>query len=606
MRDISELLEQLENQLEQRASVTRSTAQPDTPTAILYAGRRSLEAQIDMEQTLRRVWRIRADAVCHFLLDQGGYAQCSGGRAMGPITESDVIDQIEGMFGDGRSFHRLTSLFLCLVQTTEQYRSLEEFQRDYLALDALAERMDFEVMPLKLVLLDASNKGRELSDQIRQYLRSEIHEGRVHRTVILSNRLSNGQLLKNQTQRENYSLAGGILLVANGWNQNFRGAYPDMFPVNSRDVLTASYSRVTRPNRDICEVMVNTLLEWLGRHLDRTEPLSVSAIAERLEITGGLLKPMVECFRSHLSGSVLPREALECLPRSAAELGPIAGLPFEQFNQLTMGSFGRFFEQNALPLCRSESNAELFRQEFRRFVRDKFSPREAGGSLTPQSIDAVLGEINISEPARKTPAYSYMCKLLEARYCETMLPVCREVLSQLGQEARDYITRLRSLVDSFNLNYMLDVEPTVKAYYEPLVLHALNGELGLRLTERLNRERMDDQMLLEALYDTLATIIGSHEIFTMNLADEMAKRLGGNNSLMQTTIRKVLLDNLSDKIRLRSVISPNKAMDVVLMDTSCEIFGFLEDMYPDMRRMDTSSGSAVELIQFFRVGETVI
>ena len=79
MTDITQMLEQLESQLEQRAAVSKTNAQPDTPTAIVYAGRRSLEAQPDIEQTLRRVWRGRADAVCHFLMERDGYARCTGG-----------------------------------------------------------------------------------------------------------------------------------------------------------------------------------------------------------------------------------------------------------------------------------------------------------------------------------------------------------------------------------------------------------------------------------------------------------------------------------------------------------------------------------------------
>ena len=75
---------------------------------------------------------------------------------------------------------------------------------------------------------------------------------------------------------------------------------------------------------------------------------------------------------------------------------------------------------------------------------------------------------------------------------------------------------------------------------------------------------------------------------------------------MQSTIRQILLDCLSEKIRLKSSISPSKSMDVLLLDTNCEVFGFLQDMYPDMLRLNTSNGSTVELIQFFRVGETVI
>lgn len=608
MTDITQMLEQLESQLEQRAAVSKTNAQPDTPTAIVYAGRRSLEAQPDIEQTLRRVWRGRADAVCHFLMERDGYARCTGGQAMGAMTESEVVDRIESMFGDDRSFHKLSNLFLVLIQDTEQYRELAEFRRDYLEADAFADRMDNGVTVMKIVLLDESNRGKELANQIRGFLRERIQSSTESNrsTVILSNRLRNGQLLKNRMLRENYILAGGIILTANGYAQGFEAAYSTMFPLNSRDMLTASYSRIPRPNRDICEVMVNTLLEWLISRFERAQTLKISDISNRLDMTGGVPKTMSECFKRSISGNMLPREALECLPRSAQDLGVIGSQPFDQFNRMTMGSFDLFFRQNAEPLCRAEGVLEQFRREFREFVQSKFTPREAAFSLTPQNIDAVLEQISISEPSGKLPAYSYMCKLMETRFYAAVLPVCREVLEQISQEAQRYIAQLRSLVDEFNQNYMLDVLPTVRDHYEPLVRHDLDGELGLRLLELMNRERLDDQGLLKAVYDTLVTITRSHEIFTLPLAEEMECRLGGNKNLMQSTIRQILLDCLSEKIRLKSSISPSKSMDVLLLDTNCEVFGFLQDMYPDMLRLNTSNGSTVELIQFFRVGETVI
>lgn len=608
MREISELLDRLENQLEQRADVAKTTTQPEYPTAIIYAGRRSLEAQADIEQTLHRVWRVRADAVRHFMLDRGAFSLCSGSVPMQVLPEPEIIEQIEGMFGSDQCFNNLTGLFLCLVQDTAQYQDAEEFYRDYRELDRFAKQFDVKVNTMKLLLLDESNKGKVLSEQIRAFLRSEIsgNAGSSRTTVLLSSRLSSGQLLKNQLLRENYILAGNLILIANGCSGTYTPAYSTMFPINGTDLLTASYSRLTRPNRDICEVMVNTLLEWMSGQFARGEVLKVSDISARLGITGGILKTMSDSFRRQTPASIVSRETLDCLPRSTAELGSIGDLPFDRFDNMTMGSFELFFQMNLEPACRAEGSVDLFRQEFRRFAASKFKPREAAYSLTPQNIDAVLSEIHVSDPPRSASAYLYMCKRMEVQYYRTMLPVCREVLLEISREAREYIECLQSLIDSFNRNYMLNVEPTVQTHYEPLVKQSLNGELGMALADLLDRERMDDEQLLTALFDTLSRIISSQDIFTMTLAGEMEKRLGGNMNTMQTTVKQILLDRLSDKIRLKSAISPNKCMDIMMLDTKCSVFDFMKTMYPDMVRMDTGNGSAVELIQFFRVGQTTI
>lgn len=608
MRDIRQMLEQLESQLEQRADVNITSVQPETPTAIFYAGRRSLEAQADIEQTLRRVWRARADAVCHFLREQGNYARCSGGKAVLTMSEAEVIDGIEKMFGDDRSFHKLTELFLVQIQDTEQYRNLEEFCQDYQAPNDFADRMDSNTTILKLVLLDESSRGRVLADQIRTFLREEIRSGagQNRSTVILSNRLQSGQLLLNRMLRENYTLAGNIILIANGFTQGFQAAYPTMFPLNGKEMLTASYSWLPRPNRDICEVMTHIVMEWVWAHFARTEAMSASAVTEQLEINGGIMKTMSEGFRRHVSGGIVGIETLECLPRSVMDLGPIADKPFEQFDKMTMGSFRLFFEQNVLPVCRAEGSIEVFRREFREFVRSKFTPSEAASSLTPQTIDAVLQEVNVSDPPRNLPAYSYMRKLLESQYYAQMLPVCREVLGQINREAKEYISQIKSLIDDFNQNYMLAVDPTVEAYYEPLVRNALNGELGVGLIARLNQEQQAVSGILAAVYDTLVSIVRSNDIFGMSLVEELKKRLGGNQNLMRTKICDELLNPLSERVRLRAPIAPGKCMDVMMLDTDCDVFSFLEDMYPQMYRMNTRNGSTVEMIQFFRVGDTVI
>ena len=608
MRDINELLEKLENLLEQRAAVQITTAQPESPTVVLYAGRRSMEAQKDIEHTLRRVWRVRADSICHFLLEEESCAPCSGGQAMAPMSREDAIERIEGMFGVKSCFHQQNDLFVVLIQNTDQYRDMEAFIRDYMEADGLADAMNGQARVMKIVLLDETNRNKEMAEQIRLFLREQIRSGTGsnRHTIILSNRLRGGQLLQNQMLRENYMLAGSIILVANGCNEDFDAAYHRMFSWSQRELLTASYARITRPNRNICEVMVNTVLQWIEQYCERKELLSVSDISKRLENNGGTLKLIDDSFKKHIMGNIPSRETLECLPRDTMNMDVIGHLPFEQFDKRTMGSFALFFDQNVRHLCQGEDSEELFRQEFYRFARERFSHREAAGSLSSQNIETVLGEIEATEPPRGLRAYEYLCKRMEMQYCVDMLPVCREVLLQIGRESRDYIEQIRSLVEQFNMNYMLDMEPTVENCYAPLVQRALDHEHQAWIAGRLDGEKLENHEILQMVYDILEKIIGQNPIFSLSLADEMVKRMNSNRSLIQTTIRQQLLEQQSDKIRLRSYLVPKQIMDVLLLDTASDVFDFMLSIYPDMERMNTRNGSVVELLQFFRIGETVI
>ena len=605
MRDFSEMFEKVENKLEQRAAIKVSSARPDSPTAIVYAGRRSMEAQKEIERTLRRVWRAQADKLCHFLMDDSGYFLCSGGQPVSALTIDDVIDQTEGMFGTEDGFRQRGDLFLVLIQNTEQYEDIEHFRRDYMAVEDFAEKMNCTVRVLKIVLLDESYRSKDMAEQIRGFLRRVIQDGEVQnrKTMILSSRLRSGQLLKNQMLRENYILAGNVILIANGCAKNFTAAYTDMYPVGSSEMLTASYSRITRPNRDICEVMTNTILQCVTDYLKPTEPMSTGDIQERL----GIQNFLSGAFRKYVLDNIPRRETLESLPRSTGNLEPIGNLPFNQFDRLTMGSFELFFKENVQSLCTSEMFAEKFRRDFEDYVCDRFTHREAASSLTEQNIEVVLRDISIDLPNGNLTAFQYMNKRVEATSREAMIPICREVMNRVRRDAEAYLLQVQELVEEFNMHYMMEVEPTVKDFYEQLVKRILDGDtLGKELKAQLDGPKMSNSRFLDMIYDIIAAIIGKEAVFNMPLDKEMERRLGGNSSLVQSTVQKLLLDSLGDKIRLKTAISPNKSMDIMLNDGQENIFSFLQEKYPDLRWMDTQNGSTAELIQFFRVVETVI
>lgn len=608
MRDIQELLEQLQEQLEQRVNVTKTTNKADRPLAIFYAGTRSQEAQPDIEQTLRRVWRVRADSVCHFLIEQDHFFVSSSGKSCEAVTRQNVINRMEQMQGKNDHFIKLSEVLLCLVQNTDQYTTMEEFTRDYLAIDSFVEEFDPEAKTLKLILLGESNQNRALAGQIKAYLRNAQNAGspECRTTVLLSNRLSGGMLLQGNMLRENYFLAGNIILLLNGWNEHFKSVYDTVFPMGPVGLVTPAYSRITRPNRDIAEVMVNELLEWLHQSFDKGGTLQASDIARRLEITGGSMAAINQSYKKNMFAKVPGRETLECLPRSIMSLQVVGDLPFERFDNVTMNSFELFFEMNVVAQCASEAYAEQFQNEFKRFVQRTFTPKEAAYSLTPQMVDAVLDEVNTEDPDKNQPAYAYMCKRVEMQYCKQMIPICRAVLLEVGSEAAGYINQLHSLVDRFNLNYMLDVNSSVQQFYGPMVKQSMDGELGKQFIDLLNKERLTDTSLLNVLYDVLVMIIAQYPIFAMPLPDELAKRMGGNKNTMQLMVRQELTETLGEKIRLRTSIKPDKCLDVIMLDSSREIFGFLQQMYPDMIAMDTGNSSAVELIQFYRIGSAII
>lgn len=609
MRDISILLEQLQLQLEQRIAVTNTSNKPDKPLALFYVGKKSLEAQKDIERTLRKVWRAQADAVCHFLIEGKDLWLCREGEVVRPLESQDVITLCEQMQDVGSCFHSPASLLLCLVQNTSQYSSVEEFKSGFQVLnDLMAIFTDKYCQTMKIVLLDESATLYDLPAQIKHYLHKALDDPDplCTRTVLLSNRLSGGHMLLGQSIRMNYELAGNVLVLVNGRSDNFSPVYSTIFPINSKELVTAAHSRITRPNREICEVMVNSLLEWLQEDLDNGGHITTAQITDRLGIRGGVMTAITDSYKRSMAHSIPSRETLECLPRSTMNLDPLGGMPFDQFDNLTLGSFDAFFRENVISSDRIRSFAEQFRDEFRITVRSVFSPKEASVSLTPQVIDAVLREISVEAPARTRPAYDYMCRLAQMHHCKAMIPVCREVLLELCKESSAYISQLRSLVDEFNHKYMNVVDPTVISCYAPLVRQSLDGEIGAQFTIQITRRHLTYEALLDAIYDALTLVISDHPIFSMTLPEELTRRLGGSNSAMQTAIRQALTEKLGDTIRLRSPVSPKNCLDIIMLDSKCDTFDFLQEIYPGMIAMNTGNSSALEMVQFYQAGSTII
>lgn len=608
MKDISELMEQLMRLLEQQSAVAMTSNRPYHPTAIVYAGMKSWEAKKDIEQTLRSVWRARADAICHFLQKDGAYSVPNQSGSFWNLSEREALDAIDDMFGKDDCFKALGDLFLCLVQNTAEYTSLEEFRRDYMGLDVFGEETDYNLKTMKLVLLDESSRGKALAEEIRTYLSEQMtnEDPACRTTVILSNRMSGGALLKNRMLQENFVLAANIILIANGMNQTFSPMHATLFPVTNRSYITAAYARVTKPNRAICEVMVNTLLNWLATSFNKGTTLSVNDINTKLGIAGGTMELMTSCFKKYMVSGIPGREILECLPRSTASLEPVGGLPFNVFNSTTMNSFDLFFRQNVVSACEAEASIHQFRRDFKNHIQREFSHKEAATSLTPQIIDSILKGINTAAPAETLPAYTYMVSLVETQYCRTMIAVCRDVLMEMSEASRSYIRQINNLVDDFNLNYMMDIDATVEGYYAPLTTQFLNREVGMELTNRLNGATLSDEAILDAIYDSLAMIISSHPIFAMPLAEEMTQRMGGNVNTMHVTVKQMLTGDLSEKVRIRAAINPNRFTEIMMLDTKCDVFNFLENIFPGMEHMNTSNSNAIELVQFYNVAATIL
>lgn len=581
---------------------------PATPTAIIYANEKAYEAHEEIETTLHRVWRGRADAVCQMVIRDGEYYLPLENNGWQLLSNEEVQEQIDELFAQEQSFRTMNELLLVLIQNTADYTDVGQFKTDYISLDELKNKLGMSACnTMKVVLLDESGKGRALASQIKTYLRESMSAGETasRATAILSNRLKNGVLLTGKRIRVNYSLAGNLILLANNSNNQNMGAftpkYSSMFPISDLHFITASYTYDSRPNKAICEVLINATLSWLEERFGKGELLSMDLMSKKLEITGGSMKSLDRFFQQYIADRLPPREVLEYLPRNGVNLESVGNLPFKEYDRVTMGGFRSFYENTILPQCASERLRRQFRDYFMEQVRGRFTPKEAARSITVQTVEQVLNQLRQEEPSEARPVADYMVAKAKLDYCKMMLPICEEVLLDVGATAREHIKEISELSEEFQHSYMLDIDDSVQRFYHELATAKLEGEFGEQLLEIFNKSNLTKAGMLSALDQIIKLIISSHPIFGMSMVKELIMRMGGNANMVQPIIQE-LTDDLGDSIRLQTTIVPEIIFKTMLVDKhEVEFYDLLKTLFSNADSLNTGNSNGVEFVQLYAI-----
>ncbi len=613
MENISELLADLTGVLESQVRTQMTNNWPATPTAILYSNEKAYEAQKEIMSTLQRVWRGRAEAVCQLVIRDGEYYLPLENGQWKPLTTEQVQEHLDEMFAHEHSFRTMNELLLVQIQNTAGYTSLEQFENGYLYVDNLKSLMGMSACKsMKIILLDESGRGRGLANQIRAYLRETMNskEAVSSATAILSNRLKNGVILMGKRIRENYALAGDLILLANNSSNNrqaFSPKYSRMFPISTPHFITASYTYASKPHRAICETLLNATLTWLEKRFGRGDLLSVDLISKKLEITGGVMK-LADCFfQQYVNEKLPPQKTLEYLPRVGTNQGVIGGLPFKEYDRITLGSFQKFYENSVLCEFGHEQLKWQFRDYFSARIRGAFSPREAARSLTAQTVEQVLMQLQTKAPSEMLTAAEYLGAKSKQDFYKIIIPICEEVLLEIGASARAYIKQISDISEEFQHSFMLDIDTTVQEYYHELATEKLEGGLGEQLLEAFNRQDLSKAEMLDELGQLINRIFASHTIFSLPLQEELTTRMGGNANQVQAIIQQELTDGLGDSIRLQTAIVPEIMFETILVN-KCDANGneglfytYLSNSFNNAECLDTGNSNAVEFVQLYAV-----
>ena len=91
MDNISGLLTELTGALEDKTRARMTNNMPQTPTAIIYAGEKAYEAKADIDDTLKGVWRGRADDLCQLRYDRGEYSLPTENGSLHKLTDGEIM-----------------------------------------------------------------------------------------------------------------------------------------------------------------------------------------------------------------------------------------------------------------------------------------------------------------------------------------------------------------------------------------------------------------------------------------------------------------------------------------------------------------------------------
>lgn len=610
MEHVEELISLLVDQLESSSRTDMGQSRPRLPMVLCYGGEKAAAGAPDITAALRRVWRARADAVCQLMLTPEGFRALSG--EPGPLEEGEAQDRIDAMFAREDCFRDMSSLFLCTLVSTGDCSSLQEFIRLSTRCDALRDSLPSQCLYMNIIFLDESARNQALAQEVRRLLHDRLEQGVSRRTVVvLSSRMKNGVLLAGERIRENWSLAACLLLLVNSAGGSSSLSLEQMFPMESGTCLTAACCRRTRPNREICEILISTALAWLQKRLSAGEPLSRDRAARALGISGGSIEFAEEFFKTRVR-SLLPDSAcLECFPRREGRRESLAGLPFQQFDQVTMGSFRLFYRQEVQSLV--TGNVQLksrFRSDFREWVSGRVKLSEAAASLTDSLLDSLFAQISIQEPKKNLPAHSYMTACARRDFLLEAADVCLEELRDFHRTARSQLEELGTLIREFQHVCLAgDDSDNLRSYYEPMTRSWLEGPEGERLWQTLNSGGSLREGILSGLAAFAGAMFAGEPIFRKPLEEEMTIRMGSDGGTIQARLQKELTENLTDKTRLATIFPVHPFQQIFMMNqrsadgSPSTLYTHLRTVYqgaPGVSFFDTGSSDALEVIQLCR------
>lgn len=614
MEDLKELKSLLSDELEESFRRGIINNMPRIPMVVVYTDEEAKKAKEEIDPILQHIWGDRKKAIVQVAMEGELFSDADSGENLAGDEVQELIDQ---MYASDNCFKDMSCMCVVFIHTTVSCDDVSVFRERFERVHQIEEFISDNHLTASIVFLDESTKCRRTAGEIRNYLGDLLEQKNnpYTSTFLLSNRLSNGSLLAGKRIKENYDMAGWIILLLNGVGAGYAPDLSLFYPAGKEYYLTAAFSEVNRPNDAICDIVLHTMLTWIDRRIGtqgktKTKNLDIGDYYQRLEISGNQAKFLEDFFQQNIVDKIPPVDVIRYLPRQHTGEMDITAMDFGSVDRETMGGCSAMLA--GLCLFDRQMRDDLVRF-VQNYLRHRLSAAEKERVLSVSNIQELLRQIRPGELTGKERINVYLREKVHADYLNWALPICEEILINEQKNSAAHTKEFEGILQEFQQGYFPD-DTDLERYYADITKDELEraaGGLGERLISEISLYGEQRSAVLDCLKKAAQEIFSSKAVFRMPLEQEMVSRMGQNPNDIHNQIYNTLFRDLDNRIRLKTAIALSAQKQITIVNQRGED-GMETELYQSIKKnisdaanmiyFDSCNSNTIKILRFYACG----
>ena len=579
--------------------------EPYFPMLVLFLGEESMKGYESISRNLLLAWPQFREELKFIGVkspsESPEFVKLEHGQ-QSPMTTDEVAKVLDELDDARNHFKDYTSDLLYYVLDATSIQTAEDLHAWISTIEAVKDELDIyenDIMQMLFVLFDEGKRRRRQSRRIRNAM-SEYCEGGAnerYRMFLLSNRLSTSKLLHGWDSH--YRICASLMALSNNDDTNIADT------LFHDGVATVSYVHDEKPVNDIGQVVVRSLVDYLGGDDEISYVLDFEdmSLAQRLGFNDhGTLSLLDDYVEKQLVPLLPTPEQINLFPRwTSDDFGDISGYAADDLDNLTMGTWSAVLEglvNGILERVRTDGmRRKQWSDEYKRMLSEEFKVGELV-SLALHSDDIRKMFRNASEPTATGNVLEYA-----KRKMRVLLSSNKEI-AELFADAIDnqarYSNEFREVWkelcrSTLELHEVHDTN--LVAFYQGKVRNYLDRH-GFEL-KRSFRDVSSLDELRKFLFDAIDDIIQSDPVFTASYEDEQESRLSRDvhaQTAQQYIRQKLTGENLETYLQVNLSLNSTPLKSVLLKEGTKLSENLKHDLSPSTYYYDTGYGNAVEVL----------